>query len=296
MKDLICGDVMFKIFTFKQLSFLAIAICLIMLFSASLNAISPYAQTFAKNTSVKVPIIMYHQISQNSALWGDYVIPLKVLENDFSYFKENGITPVSFKDLNNYVKFGKKLPKKCVVITFDDGERTFLTKVLPLMEKYKYPANVNIVGSLTELYTKNGDTNDKYAYLNEDDIVILSQNSLVELGCHSYELHSLTKRKGMGKLKSETEEQYSDIIWEDISLFQSQFSRLTGANCHIMAYPYGIRNEYLSDLLKNNGFSVTLTCRESVNTLSVGGDLYELGRFNRPYGISSENFFKNIFE
>ncbi len=286
---------MFRIFTFRQLSFLAIAISVIMLSGATLNALSPYAQVFSKN-SVCVPIVMYHQISSDSALFGDYVIPLTLLEEDFSYFKENEITPVSFKDLQSFVKFGKNLPKKCVVITFDDGERTFLTKVLPLLEKYNYPANVNIVGSLTDLYTKNEDTNDRYAYLNEDDILSLSQNNLVELGCHSYNLHSLGNRKGMGKLKGEDEEKYNDIISEDIALFQTQFSRITGYKPSIMAYPYGIRNENLLQMLKNNGFSVTLTCRETVNTLTVGGDLYELGRFNRPYGISSENFFRKIFK
>ena len=265
-----------------------------MLLGATLNAISPYAEVFSKN-SVQVPVIMYHQISENPVVLGDYAIPLKVLQSDFQYFKTKGITPVSFKDLKNYVKIGTALPKKCVVITFDDGERSFLTKVLPLLEKYKFPANVNIVGSLIALYTKNGDTDDRYAYLNEDDIVTLSQNNLVELGCHSYNMHSLSTRKGMGKLKGETEEKYTAIIQEDLSLFREQFHRLTGADPDIMAYPYGIRNDSLLEMVKDNNFSVSLTCRESINTITVGGDLYELGRFNRPYGISSEVFFENIF-
>lgn len=266
-----------------------------MLLSAALNALSPYAEVFSKN-SVQVPVIMYHQISENPAVLGDYAIPLIILESDFQYFKTKGITPVSFKDLKNYVKLGTALPEKCVVITFDDGERTFLTKVLPLLEKYNYPANVNIVGSLIALYTKNGDTDDRYAYLNEDDIVTLSQSNLVEIGCHSYNLHSLTTRKGMGKLYGESDEDYADLIQEDLALFREQYRRLTGTDPDIMAYPYGIRNDILSEMVKNNNYSVTLTCRETVNTITVGGDLYALGRFNRPYGISSENFFENIFK
>ena len=48
------------------------------------------------------------------------------------------------------------MPQNPIVITFDDGERSFITKVLPLIEKYNYPTNMNLVGALVELYSKNG--------------------------------------------------------------------------------------------------------------------------------------------
>ena len=154
------GVVMFKIFTFRQLAFLSFFICIIMLFSALLNALSPILTANA-SANIKVPIVMYHQICDNSALWGDYVIPLKDLEEDFIYFKENDITPISLAQLQAFVLSGEPLPEKCIVITFDDGQKSFLTKVVPLLEKYGYPANINIVGSLTQLYTQNGDCNDR---------------------------------------------------------------------------------------------------------------------------------------
>ena len=72
--------------------------------------------------------------------------------------------------------------------------------------------------------------------------------------------------------------------------------QITGEKAIIAAYPYGIRNDTLTDVLKNEGFTVTLTCRETANTLTTGGDLYELGRFNRPYKISEQVFFESIFK
>ena len=100
---------------------------------------------------------MYHQISENKAIWGDYVIPLSVLEEDFRYMKNHNINPISFEQLSLYTEKGERLPQNPIIITFDDGERSFITKVLPLLEEYKYPANMNLVGSLVELYTKNGE-------------------------------------------------------------------------------------------------------------------------------------------
>ena len=49
-----------------------------------------------------------------------------------------------------------------------------------------------------------------------------------------------------------------------------------------------------NSIVKNQGFNIILTCRESSNKLTVGGDLWDLGRFNRPYGKSSESFFNSI--
>ena len=201
---------MFKIFTFKQIAIISFFLCLIMLLGSFLNTLSPYVDVFSQNAE-EIPIIMYHQISENKSIWGDYVIPLSVLEEDFQYMKNHNIMPISFKQLKLYAEKGEKLPQNPIIITFDDGERSFITKVLPLLEEYGYPANMNLVGSLVELYTKNGDTDDRYAYLNEKDVKELAKNELVSLGYHSYNLHSLSSRRGMGKIYGESEENYKSL-------------------------------------------------------------------------------------
>ncbi len=286
---------MFKIFTFKQIAVLSSFVCFIMLLGALLNAFSPYVAAFSRN-QVSVPIIMYHQISENKSIWGDYVIPLSVLEDDFKYMKSHNINPISFDELLLFAEKGEKLPENPIIITFDDGERSFLTKVLPLLEQNKFPANVNLVGSLVELYTKNGDTDDRYAYLNEEDIKILAKNKWVSLGCHSYNLHSLSNRRGMGKIYGESEVEYKKLINNDIEKFNKSFERVTGQLPKIMAYPYGIKNETLRNIVREKGFTITLTCREEVNKIAVGDSLEDLGRFNRPYGKSSKSFFEKIYK
>ena len=286
---------MFKIFTFKQLAVLSFFVCLIMLLGALLNTLSTYVSVFSP-VGAEIPIIMYHQISENKSIWGDYVIPLSQLEEDFKYMKNHNINPISFEQLKLYVEKGEKLPENPIIITFDDGERSFLTKVLPLLEEYNFPANVNLVGSLVALYTENGDTDDRYAYLNETDIKLLSNNDLVSLGCHSYNLHSLSGRRGMGKIYGESEEEYKKLIYNDIEKFNENFERITGEKTDIMAYPYGIKNETLKTIVRENGYKITLTCREEKNTLSVGSRLEDLARFNRPYGKSSKGFFEKIYK
>lgn len=286
---------MFKIFTFKQIAIISFFLCLIMLLGSFLNTLSPYVDVFSQ-IGVEIPIIMYHQISENNSIWGDYVIPLSVLEEDFQYMKNHNITPISFEQMKLYVEKGERLPQNPIIITFDDGERSFITKVLPLLEEYNFPANMNVVGSLIQLYTQNGDTDDRYAYLNENDIKELAKNELVTLGCHSYNLHSLSGRRGMGKIYGESEEKYKKLIYNDIKKFKKDFERITGEKTDIFAYPYGIKNETLVTIVREKGFKITLTCREEINRISVGDSLEELGRFNRPYGKSSKSFFEKIYK
>lgn len=284
---------MYKILTYKNIALVSAVVSLLMIFTAVSNTFLPVISVFSEEQQ-EVIILMYHQVSENASLWGKSVIPMEVLKEDFEYIKNNGFNVVKIKDVIAFCNGEKDLPKKAVVITFDDGQRSFLTKVVPLLEEYNFPAVINIVGALTDLYTENGETDDRYAYLNWNDIKTLAENPLVEIGHHSYNFHSLGYRRGMGKIYGESNSAYLEIMKADIETLNKKLLSDIGEVPYIFAYPYGIKNDTLSELIKNEGFSVTLSCRESVNKLKKGETTFELGRFNRAYGKSSDTFFSEI--
>lgn len=287
---------MYKIVTFRTLCIFSVITSLLMIFSSLANTFLPILTVFKATQQKEVLIIMYHQISENSSLWGDYVIPEDLLASDFEYLKTNGYTPVKIKDLIDFRDGKKDLPSKPVVLTFDDGQRSFLTKVLPLLEKFSFPANINIVGSLVDLYTENGETDDRYAYLNWNDVKLLSEHPLVEIGHHSYNFHTLGLRRGMGKIYGESNSAYAKIIETDIEALNEKLLSNTGFAPYILAYPYGIKNKTLEEIVKTEGFCVTLSCSEAINKISVGDELYNLGRFNRPYKYSTKAFFEEVLQ
>lgn len=59
-----------------------------------------------------------------------------------------------------------------------------------------------------------------------------------------------------------------------------------------------MRGELTEDIVRQFGFEVTLSCEERVNRVAVGDEssLSFMGRFNRPAGISSADFFKDILK
>lgn len=244
----------------------------------------------------KVPIIMYHSILHNSSRTGDYVLDEKQLEEDIIYLKANGYTTLFISDLVSYVYEGTELPEKCVVLTFDDGFRNSLVNVLPLLLKYNVKANVAVVGYYSELYSSLDDHNPAYAYLDYDDIRELKNSGLVEIGNHSYNMHSNDyKRKGVLKKKNESIEDYTDVFIRDTFMTENAIYKKCGVKPRFYAYPFGFSCPESEEILKGLGYKATLTCDQKMNYITRDPKcLYKLNRYNRPGGISTEKYMKKV--
>ncbi|MBR6521240.1 MAG: polysaccharide deacetylase family protein, partial [Oscillospiraceae bacterium] len=109
--------------------------------------------------SVQLPILMYHHISTDPSRLGDYVVSPETFENDLKYLSRLGYTSISLAELIAYVDGRGSLPEKPIMITFDDGQRSFAEYALPLLEKYDMCAVAAIVGKYADDYTQSGDMN-----------------------------------------------------------------------------------------------------------------------------------------
>ena len=66
-----------------------------------------------------------------------------------------------------------------------------------------------------------------------------------------------------------------------------------GVDANVYAYPYGAISAESEPVLKDLGFYASLSCREKPNYITKDPDcLWQLGRYNRPSGISTETFMQ----
>ena len=67
----------------------------------------------------------------------------------------------------------------------------------------------------------------------------------------------------------------------------------TGYKPTAFTYPYGCYSKESKDILKSMGFSAAFVCEERINYIDTENTdwLYRIGRYNRPHGISSAEFF-----
>lgn len=247
----------------------------------------------------KLPIIMYHHMSEKEKLLNKFAISPKEFENDLIYIKEQGYETITVEQLLNYVYENEPLPEKPIMITFDDGQESFYTYAFPLLKKYKMSAVLSIVGSFTEAFSKNEDHNVDYSYLTWAQINEISNTPNVEIANHTYNLHSIEKgRKGCSKKSNENIEEYKEFLKNDILKLQNDILMYTGYKASTFTYPFGKFSKETKNILKEFGFSAILTCAEIVNTIDKNNPdfLFNLGRFNRPHNISTEQFFKKVLK
>ena len=70
-------------------------------------------------------------------------------------------------------------PKKPVVLTFDDGHYNNYFYAYPIIEKYNFKANLNVIGCFSEYSTSSGDIdNHNYSYLTWSEIKTLHDSGL----------------------------------------------------------------------------------------------------------------------
>lgn len=245
----------------------------------------------------KLPVVMYHQLTKNPAKSGKYVLTVDTFEKDLQYLRSKGYNSVTVKQLVDYSQGVGDIPEKSVLITFDDGQETLYEYAMPLLGKYGFTAVGFVVGALADYYTEINDHNLNYSYLNWSQIKEMSDGNIIEIESHSFDLHKNTNgRSGIKKKKEETFEAYREFLCSDVAKMKTAMINNTGRNPIAFAFPFGSFSSESTQILKECGFRLTLTCEERVNIIKKAEpeSIIGLGRYNRPEGISSESFFEKM--
>lgn len=278
------------------LTFIAVIICSVFVLPEEFESVS----STVKPETIKLPVIMYHHLTENSKRAGKYTLTAEQFREDMEYLKGKGYETVDTKMLINYTQGKSDLPQKPIMITFDDGFESFYVLGKPILEATEMKASVFVIGYLADEYTRLNDHNINYSYLTWDEIRELDESPFIEVQCHTYNLHNSDKgkRKGISQLKGESKQNYEKEIADDLKTMQGKLKNNSGVTCEAIAYPYGVYSSSTADIMKKFGYKLSFTCEERINTVikGDGSTLFNLGRYNRPSGISSENFFKTILK
>lgn len=96
-----------------------------------------------KYNNESVPVLMYHSIG--TAKLNPYVVSTARLNLDMKYLKDNGFTTLSTDELYDFMVKNKPLPKKSVLITFDDCYEDNYTNAFPVLKKYNFKATIFVI-------------------------------------------------------------------------------------------------------------------------------------------------------
>ena len=242
---------------------------------------------------VRLPIVMYHQLTKTPARVNTYTLTLEQFENDLRYLRDEGYESVTLRELLAWSDGLGALPAKPVMITFDDGFETTGVWAPPLLEQYGFTAIMAVVGSVAQLYTDTPDHNLAYSHLGWEAVAELSQVGVLEVQSHTWNMHIIGARRGCSKLfGGEGGAAYRAALTADLARFEEEAARNGVKTVPGIAFPYGYYCDDTLGVIRDLGYRAAFTCAARVNTLTGDQDeLMELCRFNRPPGKTSAQFF-----
>lgn len=284
-----------KLKVFSVVLFVCVLYCGV--FSIILSGGKSNILTVSTASGVQLPVIMYHSVLKDTDLSGAYVVTPDEIESDICFLIDNGYTFVSGSEIIDYVYSDGSLPDKPVLLTFDDGFYNNYGYVLPILKKYNAKAIISIVGSYTDEYSESNIKNMTYGYMRWSEVYDLFLSNYTDVANHSYNFHSNNNgRNGSKRNSSESLEEYKTVFYDDTKKAQDRFMTKTGFAPIIYTYPFGAYSPETTDILKTMNFKMSLTCNEGINFITKDPEtLFLLKRYNRPSGISTNEFFSKIF-
>lgn len=243
-----------------------------------------------------IPVFLYHSIKpelgENDSPY--MVVTSENFEKDLKYLKDNGYTPIDLQTLIAAYNNPKlKLPKKPVVITFDDGYLDNYEYAYPLLKKYKSKAAIfTIVWSVgrDKFILTDQPINPHFSWEQGKEMI---ESGLIELGSHTFDLHSpkglsygygVPCGYGLEAMEGESEGDYYKRLYDDIKRSKELMEENLGVKVNSFAYPYGIYNETVIQVLKDLEFELAFIT-EAEETKSV----FEIRRFTVTNDVRIED-------
>lgn len=224
--------------------------------------ISTPAKSARQTDQTGVPILLYHRFGPTVA--DGMTVTTPVFESHLKYLRDNGYTVIPLRRLVDwYQKKAPAPPAKSVVIVEDDAHKSVYSDMLPLVRKYNVPVTVFVYPSAI--------SNAKYS-MTWDQLRELKKTGLFDFQSHTY-WHPNFKRERK-KLKPA---ELDKLVNTQLKKSREKLEKELGGKVDMLAWPFGIYDDYLLGKASENGFTGTFTIER--RHAGTGDSLKKLPRY-----------------
>jgi peptidoglycan/xylan/chitin deacetylase (PgdA/CDA1 family) len=194
-----------------------------------------------------LPILTYHRVGQRVSRM---VVTPEQFEAQLDYLKRNDYRVIRLADVPEFLEGRRALPRRAVVITFDDGHISSYQYAYPLLVKYGIPATFFLYTDF--LGAKEG--------LGWAQIREMAKSGLID-----FQAHSRTHPNLMLRLPGESEQRYRDRLDNEIRVPRDVIQRNLPVKVTQYAYPFGDANQAVLDRLVKADYRLGLTVNPGGN-------------------------------
>jgi len=221
-----------------------------------------------------VPVLTYHDIGPQAK--GRLVISVKDFTEQMQYLKAQGYRVVSLDDLYEFLLLKRQLPRRAVVLTFDDGYRSFLQYAHPVLKELGFTATLFV-------YTD-------YVGAGRN---ALGWEDLARLNAAGFPVEGHTKSHGdLRRQPGESEADHERRVRAELESSQRLFQQRLGRPARFLAYPYGATDETVLVHTRESGFQGGLTVFREGNSSFVPP--LRIRRSQIYSEMTLEDFVKNL--
>lgn len=188
-----------------------------------------------------VPILCYHRIGTGS---GKMTVSPAAFAQQLTWLADNGYRVVRLRELLAFLDGRRALPRRSVVLTFDDGYESYYRHAYPLLKKHGFPATVflytDFVGAADAL---------SWAQMRE-----MAASGLVDI-----QAHSKTHANLLDRYPNETEAAYRARLDTEARASREQIRRHLVHEVDLFAYPYGDANDTVLGVLGEQKYRLAVT-------------------------------------
>ena len=189
-----------------------------------------------------IPVLMYHRVLPDSAdppmhgIW----IRESAFARQLESLHRRGFAPISFREYDSFLLGERQIPRRPIILTFDDGYADNYTVAFPYLQKYGFGAVIYAVTD-TDRRTNFWDTGEKPAPLLTPEQLRELSRSGIEIGSHTITHPRLTSIDA-GNVRKEltgSKQRLEDILGTEVLSF---------------AYPYGALDTSVKGMVAEAGY------------------------------------------
>jgi len=225
--------------------------------------------------------LAYHDVEDEDPDQAYLSVRTDHLVEQLAWLREHGYRAVSVDQILAARQGGQPLPERAVLLSFDDGYRSFYNRVLPILKAYGWPAVLAPVGVWLDTPADKqvdfgGQPTARERILNWDELRLIARSDLVEIGAHTNDLHYGLQANPQGNTQPaaavrrydaatgtyESKDAYRARIRQDVQRISAKLRSITGKPPRVWVWPYGAEGGTALKIIGENGYELALTLQD----------------------------------
>jgi peptidoglycan/xylan/chitin deacetylase (PgdA/CDA1 family) len=198
-----------------------------------------------------VPVLVYHNLGPQAR--GRMVMAVSKFEEQMRYLKAEGYHVITLRQFLEFTSLRRQLPKRSVLLAFDDGYKSFKDHAYPILKSLGFSATLFV-------YTD-------YVGAGRN---ALSWAELRDLAAEGFDVQAHSKtHSDLRRNTGEPADQYERRMQAELAQPSNMIRQRLGQGSETLAYPYGYWDDALLAEVRRHGYQAAFTVRRQANPAFV---------------------------